>query len=94
MNAIAQEKARFDTRISLEQKTLFERAALLGGYRNLTDFVVATVQSKAKEIIEESEKILVSEKDKELFFEALMNSPIPNESLKAAKEKYDKLISA
>jgi uncharacterized protein (DUF1778 family) len=52
MNAIAQEKARFDTRISLEQKTLFERAALLGGYRNLTDFVVATVQSKAKEIIE------------------------------------------
>jgi uncharacterized protein (DUF1778 family) len=52
------------------------------------------VQSKAKEIIEESEKILVSEKDKELFFEALMNSPIPNESLKAAKEKYDNLISA
>jgi uncharacterized protein (DUF1778 family) len=94
MNAIAQEKARFDTRISLEQKTLFERAALLGGYRNLADFVVATVQSKAKEIIEESEKILVSEKDKELFFEALMNSPIPNESLKAAKEKYDNLISA
>jgi uncharacterized protein (DUF1778 family) len=94
MNAIAQEKARFDTRISLEQKTLFERAALLGGYRNLTDFVVATVQSKAKEIIEESEKILVSEKDKELFFEALMNSPIPNESLKAAKEKYDNLMSA
>ncbi len=52
MNALTQEKARFDTRISLEQKTLFERAAKLGGYRNLTDFVVATVQSKAKEIIE------------------------------------------
>lgn len=94
MNAVAQEKARFDTRISLEQKTLFERAAMLGGYRNLTDFVVATVQSKAKEIIEESEKILVSEKDKEMFFEALMSPPTPNESLKAAKEKYDNLISA
>ena len=94
MNAIAQEKARFDTRISLEQKTLFERAAMLGGYRNLTDFVVATVQSKAKEIIEESEKVLVSEKDKEVFFDALMTPPMLNESLKAAKEKYDKLFSA
>jgi uncharacterized protein (DUF1778 family) len=94
MNAVAQEKARFDTRLSFEQKTLFERAAMLGGYRNLTDFVVATVQSKAKEIIEESEKVLVSEKDKEVFFKALMNPPIPNESLKAAKEKYNKLISA
>ena len=94
MNALTQEKARFDTRLSLEQKILFERAALLGGYRNLTDFVVATVQSKAKEIIEENEKVLISEKDKELFFKALMNPKSPNENLKAAKEKYDNLISA
>jgi uncharacterized protein (DUF1778 family) len=31
------EKARFDTRLSTEQKALFERAARLGGYRILTD---------------------------------------------------------
>ena len=66
----------------------------LGGYRILTDFVVATVQSKAKEIIEENEKVLISEKDKELFFKALMNPKSPNENLKVAKEKYDNLISA
>jgi uncharacterized protein (DUF1778 family) len=36
---------------------------------------------------------LISEKDKEVFFEALMNPPSPNENLKAAKEKYDKVIS-
>lgn len=93
MNAVAQEKARFDTRISLEQKILFEKAALLGGYRNLTDFVVATVQSKAKEIIEESEKVLISEMDKEVFFKALLHPLSPNEALKAAKEKYNNLIS-
>ena len=92
MNAVAQEKARFDTRISLEQKILFEKAALLGGYRNLTDFVVATVQSKGKEIFEESEKVLISELDKKVFFEAILNPASPNEALKAAKEKYDNLI--
>ena len=53
-----QEKARFDTRLPREQKQFFERAAMLGGYRNLTDFVIATVQTKAKEIIEEREKII------------------------------------
>ncbi len=56
------EKARFDTRLSREQKALFERAARLGGYRSLTDFVVLTVQKRAKEIIQENDQILASPK--------------------------------
>ncbi len=68
MGTLRQDKARFDTRLPLEQKQLFERAAILGGYRNLTDFIVVTVQKKAKEIIEENEGIIASQKDKEIFF--------------------------
>ena len=56
MGTSRQVKARFDTRLPLEQKQLFERAAILGGYRNLTDFIIVTVQSKAKEIIEEKKE--------------------------------------
>lgn len=93
MGAIRQDKARFDTRLPLEQKQLFEKAAILGGYRNLTDFVVAAVQSKAKEIIEEREKIITSQKDSEIFFDSLVNSPEPNENLLLAKKEYDKLTS-
>lgn len=93
MGTLNQEKARFDTRLPKEQKQFFERAALLGGYRNLTDFVIATVQSKAKEIIEEREKIIASQKDKEVFFDALVNPPKPNKDLLSAKEAYNKLIS-
>lgn len=43
--------ARFNTRMSKDQKAFFERAAILGGYRSLTDFVMEAVQEKAKEII-------------------------------------------
>jgi uncharacterized protein (DUF1778 family) len=93
MGTLKQDKARFDTRLPLEQKQLFERAAILGGYRNLTDFVVVTVQSKAKEIIEERERIIASQKDKEIFFDTLLNPPKPNNDLLSAKEEYDKLIS-
>ena len=88
-----QEKARFDTRLSKEQKQFFERAAMLGGYRNLTDFVIATVQNKAKEIIEEREKIIASQKDKEIFFKSLINPPKPNNDLISAKNEYNKLTS-
>lgn len=93
MGTLNQDKARFDTRLSFEQKQFFERAAMLGGYRNLTDFVIAAVQNKAKEIIEEREKILASEKDKEIFFDALINPPKPNNELLNARDDYSKLIS-
>jgi len=93
MKSQNQDKARFDTRLPLEQKQFFEKAAILGGYRNLTDFVIVTVQNKAKEIIEKSEQIIASQKDKEIFFNALINPPKPNDDLVSAKEEYNKLLS-
>lgn len=93
MGTLKQDKARFDTRLPLEQKQFFERAAIIGGYRNLTDFIIATVQNKAKEIIEEKEKILASQKDKEIFFNSLVKTPKPNKDLLSAKDDYNKLIS-
>ena len=92
MGAINKDKARFDTRLSLEQKQLFEKAALLGGYRSLTDFIIVTVQEKAREILEESERIIASERDKELFFDSLENPPVPNLVLKHAKDEYEKML--
>ena len=89
---MSQEKARFDIRLPKEQMQFFERAALLGGYRNLTDFVIATVQSKAKEIIEEREKVIASQKDNEIFFDALDNPPKPNKDLLSAVEAYNKAM--
>ena len=84
--------ARFDTRLSVEQKKFFERAAQLGGYRNLTDFVVATAQEKAQEIILERERIIASEKDAEIFFDALINPKGPNNELLRAADEYKTLF--
>ncbi len=73
---------------------MFEKAAFPGGYRNLTDFVIAAVRDKANEIIEKNESIIASERDKEIFFSALMKPPKPNKELLAAKEEYDNLVLA
>lgn len=91
--ALNNEKARFDTRLSKEQKQFFERAALIGGYRSLTDFVVLTVQEKAKEIISEREQIIASKKDNEIFFEAITNAPKPNKNLIEAALEYNSSLN-
>ena len=83
---------RFEVRIAAEQKTYYEKAADLGGYRSLTEFAIAALQEKAKEIIDEKEAILKSEKDAEIFFDAIMNPPKPNKQLKKAAKEYYKLV--
>lgn len=88
-----QEKARFDTRLPKEQKVFFERAARVGGYRSLTDFVVLAVQEKAKEIISEKEQIIASKKDSEIFFDAITKSPKANKNLINAANEYKVLVS-
>lgn len=85
--------ARLDFRLSEEQKHLFEQATLLGDYKSLTDFILATLQEKAKKIIQEKEQILASERDKEIFFKAMINTPKPNEKLSEAMESYKKMLS-
>jgi uncharacterized protein (DUF1778 family) len=84
--------ARFDTRLPKEQKDFFERAARLGGYRNLTDFVVIAVQEKAREIMSERERIIASQKDSEIFFDAVFNPKAPNEALSQAANEFKALF--
>ena len=87
------EKARFDTRLPKEQKAFFEKAAKLGGFRSLTDFIVLTVQERAKEIILEREQVIASQKDSEIFFDAITNSSKPNQKLTEAVNEYKTLFS-
>ncbi len=82
------DKARFDTRLSIEQKELFERAAELSGYKSLSEFVVRTVHEKAKQIIKENDLIIASSRDSEIFFDSLVNAKAPNNALMSAAKKY------
>lgn len=90
---IKEDKTRFDTRLTKEQKLFFERAAAIGGFRSLTDFVILTVQEKAREIIREEESVLASQKDSEIFFDAIVNAGKPNEELISAVKQFNKLLS-
>ena len=93
MKTTVKEQARFDARLPKEQKQFFERAAFLGGFRNLTDFVIIAAQEKAKEIIKEKEQIIASEKDSQIFFDAIIKPKMPSETLKKALDDYNAFVS-
>lgn len=85
--------ARFDTRLSKEQKDFFTYAASLGGFRTLTEFVITSVQEKAQKIVKEHNTLLASKRDKEIFFDALLSSSKANRNLKEAAKRYKKVTS-
>lgn len=85
--------SRVDARLPKSQKEFFERATSLGGFRSLTDFLLSSAQEKAEEIINDREIIALTERDKQIFIEAILNPAEPNEALKAAKREYDDRIN-
>ena len=87
------EKTRFDTRLPSEQKRLLERAAYLGGYKNLSHFIIMTAQNKAKEILREREQIIASEEDGKIFFEAITHPNKPNKHLMAAVKAFKSALA-
>lgn len=87
------ESTRFDTRLTIEQKELLQRAATIGGFRSLSDFVISSAQEKANTIIEQHNTFLQSERDREIFFDALMAPPAPNEKLKDAAKLFKEALA-
>jgi uncharacterized protein (DUF1778 family) len=79
--------ARFDTRLPLEQKERLERAAQLGGYRSLSDFVLTVAEQKATEIIEKAQQIELTQQDAAIFCAALLSDAAPNDYLKESVEQ-------
>lgn len=78
---------RLEARVSMEQKTLFIRAATLQG-RSLTDFLVASAQEAAIETVRTHDALRLSERDRRAFVSALLAPPAPAETLEQAAKRY------
>ncbi|MBD2784968.1 DUF1778 domain-containing protein [Xenorhabdus sp. DI] len=74
---------RMSLRIASDDKLLLMRAAALQ-HTNLTEFVVRNVVSIARKIIEENERLELTERDSLRVLDLLDNPPTPNDKLMAA----------
>ena len=74
---------RMNLRVRPEQKATLMRAAALKN-TDLTDFVIQTALRAAKTVIEDAERIVLSERDSLLVLNLLENPPAPNAKLRRA----------
>jgi uncharacterized protein (DUF1778 family) len=66
--------ARLGFRVDDQTKALVERAAELER-RNLTDFCLTALADAARDTIARHETLVLSERDREVFFDTLINPP-------------------
>ena len=83
----ARKEQRLEARITPEQKRLIERAADLRG-TTVTEFVIASAQQAAADTIKEFEVLTLREEAREVFVDALLNPPLPNQAARAAARRF------
>jgi uncharacterized protein (DUF1778 family) len=80
---------RLQARVTPAQKHLIERAAEIRG-TSVTDFIVACAQDVATATIEKFEVLHLRDEAREVFINAILNPPAPNDAARAAAERYRK----
>jgi uncharacterized protein (DUF1778 family) len=75
--------ARFDLKLAKEEKELFSEAAALMG-TTMAGFVRAAAKEKARALIEQERRVILSPKDFAAVAAALDNAFAPNKALRSA----------
>lgn len=78
---------RMHLRVDAKTKRKLERAAAYEE-RSVSDFVLANAVAAAERVIDSREKITLSAKDWEIFYDALVDPPEPNAKLRKAARRY------
>lgn len=86
-----QKSVRIEVRITPEAKELIERAAVLTG-QSLTDFTVSNLTETALATIERHKRVILSDRDRDLFLAALDRPAKPLPALKKASLRHSEVI--
>jgi len=83
---------RVQVRVDPAAKRMLERAAALAN-TTVSAFVVNSALEAAGHLIREREHLILSERDWEVFFDALVNPPKPNAALRKAFAAHRRLVT-
>lgn len=84
--------ARLEARVTEEQKQLMERAASWRG-QNLTEFMVAVLAEASMQIIKDSQLMELTDRDRQVFANALLNPPPPSDRAITDAQWYEQMMN-
>lgn len=88
MEAQISKNERMELRVSSTDKRIFKRAQILSGDKSFSSFVVRIVKKEAEAIVSKNDRIIATEKDRKVFFNAVFSNVKPNQNLMAAAKRY------
>jgi uncharacterized protein (DUF1778 family) len=88
MEAHTSKNERIEIRISPYDKQIFKKAQRLSGDKSFSSFILRIVKEQAEEIVAKNDRIIASERDREIFFDAVFGNNNPNKNLVEAAKKY------
>lgn len=94
MEAHASKDERIELRVSSADKMIFQRAQKLSGDKSFSSFIVRIVRQQAQEIVAKNDRIIATERDREVFFDAVFGSNKPNQNLVEAAKRFKAKTSA
>jgi uncharacterized protein (DUF1778 family) len=74
--------------ISSHDKRVFQKAQKLSGDKSLNSFIVRAAKTQAEEIIAKNNLIIASDRDREIFFDAVFRDSKPNPNLIETANRY------
>lgn len=84
---------RIELRISSNDKRIFKRAQKLSGDKSFSSFIVRVVKEQAEEIVAKNDRIIATERDRQVFFDAVFGNNKPNQNLVEAAKRYKSKVS-
>lgn len=88
MSNSGQRNARLDLRLSLANRDVIEQAASFSG-QTLSEFVVSSSLQNARKIMVEQERLILTDRERDLFLKALDDSTPPNKALRDAAKRFN-----
>jgi uncharacterized protein (DUF1778 family) len=89
--ALALRTERTEARLLPEQKKRIEQAARIKGL-SVSDFIVQNADEAAIQTIESHTTWILSDRDRDIFVQALLNPPEPNARMRAAAKRYKERV--
>lgn len=88
MKALLNKGERIELRIASKDKKMLRRAQKLSGDKSFSSFIVRVVKKEADEIVAKNDRTIITEKDQQVFFDAVFADSIPNSTLVEAAKRF------
>lgn len=88
MGAQASKDERIELRVSSSDKRIFKKAQELSGDKSFSSFIVRVVKQRSEEILARNNRIIETEKDRQIFFDSVFSNSKPNQNLLEAADRF------